>query len=188
MSDNQIYYLKIGKNGKPESHPIVKENMMDIFDNFDPDNPPEGFVKFIKTPQPVLSHLEKYDYLDYAYSPKLSKKHGSPVWHEIHHIKKISKDDIINEFKKHQPECEDWIFDDETQTLIPPIPKPNDGKNYLWNIQFNKWTEADPDIDPKQLIEFAKELGYDLTVGQDASTLNDEIVSNIMEQLKSKNK
>lgn len=44
-----------------------------------------------------------------------------------------------------------WTFDEESLTYIPPIPKPVDGKDYVWNEKQQTWIEyskAFPKLEP----------------------------------------
>ena len=179
MSKQNFYIQLGGDNGGPITHPMLEENLMDIIPNFDPKNPPQNIVKFIKTEPPVLQGEERYDYLDYAHSPTLSKKHGQTVWHEVHHIKRITqqeRDDIIKKFKELNPELSDWIYDTATATLVPPIPKPVDNKNYYWDIYHKTWIESTHDLHLDDMMEVAKELGHDLTkLGANTNLSQDEV-------------
>ena len=140
----QSLFIKLNDNRRPESHPILEQNLVDMIEGFDPSNPPKGFVKFIKTPIPELHPYERYDYLDYVHSPELSKKYGQETWHEVHNIIKLDiydRKEIIDKFKRLNPKMSDWIFDETTMNLIPPVPKPDDGKEYYWNVDFILWTD-----------------------------------------------
>ncbi len=190
-NSEQNLYIKIGKDGKPETFPVIEMNLRDLYDDFDPANPPDGFVRFYLTPKPELKGEELYGHLEYAHSPELSEKLNQEVWHEVHHVKNITKEEkeqIIEEFKKLNPILEDWVYDNETASLIPPIPKPNDGKEYFWNTDQKMWMEPhDEKLPLDEMIDVAKELGYDLVGGvHDKPNLKvtQEIVDSIIEQVK----
>jgi hypothetical protein len=36
---------------------------------------------------------------------------------------------------------DNFVFDTETNTWIPPIPYPDDGKSYFWSLDQAKWLE-----------------------------------------------
>jgi|688.fasta_scaffold44857_7 hypothetical protein len=191
MSEQPLY-LMIDEDGKPASHPIIEQNLRDIFENFYDRDPPKGFVKFVKTPMPQLGPYEKYDYLEYAYSPELSEQYKQPTWHEVHHIATIENDerkDIIKSFKKLNPDLQDWVYDENLKSLVPPIPKPDDGKEYLWNTDHKEWMEAKPEMHFDKMIEVAKELGYDLAAGLHGKPkgVTEEMVNEIIAQIRKEN-
>lgn len=191
MSEQKLF-LKIDPEGKVESHPILEGNMADLFQDFDPNNPPENFVRFEKTPIPQLTDDQQYDYLTYELSPELTEKNGTPTWHEVHHIKVISKDErekIIEEFKKMNPELQDWVYDEETKTLIPPVAMPQDGKTYFWNTNEHRWMESLPEMHLEGMIDIAKEIGYDLAAGRfGRPNVTQEMVDSIIAQMKKEGK
>lgn len=39
-------------------------------------------------------------------------------------------------------EFDSWILDEFTCTWKPPVPKPADGKNYVWNEEIKNWSRA----------------------------------------------
>tara|TARA_R110002126_G_scaffold73912_1_gene184462 strand:+ start:525 stop:893 length:369 start_codon:yes stop_codon:yes gene_type:complete len=43
------------------------------------------------------------------------------------------------ENKKHKT----FVFDTASCTWVPPIPKPNDGKEYWWNEDITSWVEVE---------------------------------------------
>lgn len=161
----QSLFIKIGSNNRPESHPILEQNLIDMIRDFDPLNPPEGFVKFVKTPVPELGVYERYAYLDYEYSPELSKKYGQETWHEVHHISTLSineRNKIIDKFKKLNPLLKDWIYDEKEHILVPPVPKPNDGKEYFWNVDVKAWQQNKPELHFDEILELAKQIGIEV--------------------------
>jgi hypothetical protein len=164
MSEQSLF-IKLDENGRPESHPILEQNLADLIEGFDPTNPPKGFVKFVKVPVPEMHPYEKYEYLDYEYSPELSEEYGQETWHEVHHIQRMNeqeRNDIIKKFKYLKPDLSDWVFDENTMSLVPPVPKPNDGKNYYWNTDVKAWQENKPNLYFDEVLELAKVIGIDL--------------------------
>lgn len=191
MSEQKLF-LKISEDGKPETHPILEGNMADLFPNFDANNPPDGFVRFEKTPMPELVDDQQYDYLEYALSQELTEKNGTPTWNEVHHIKVTPKDErdkIILEFKKMNPDLQDWVYDEETKSLVPPVPKPQDGKTYFWNTNEHKWMESMPEMHLEGMMDVAKEIGYDLAAGRfGRPNVTHEMVDAIIDQMKKEEK
>jgi hypothetical protein len=164
MSEQSLF-IKLDENGRPESHPILEQNLADLIEGFDPTNPPKGFVKFVKVPVPELHPYEKYEYLDYEHSPELSEEYGQETWHEVHHIHRMNKeerDEIIKKYKRINPDLSDWVFDENTLSLVPPIPKPEDGKTYYWNVDVKAWQESKPNLYFDEVMDLAKVIGIDL--------------------------
>lgn len=176
MSDQSLF-IKLNEDGRPESHPIVEQNLNDLIQDFDPKKPPKGFVKFVKTPIPELHPYERYHYLDYQYSPELSEKYGQETWHEVHHIMKLSvydRNEIIQKFKKLNPQLNDWVFDEVSMNLVPPVSKPDDGKEYFWNTDVKAWQEDKSNLYFKEVLDLAKQLGIDIHSAKDGKPIIDE--------------
>lgn len=173
----QSFFLKINDDGRPGSNPILEQNLIDLIRDFDPKNPPKGFVKFFKTPIPEIHPYERYEYLDYEHSPELSEKYGQETWHEVHHITRITeteKKEIIDQFKKLNPQLKNWIFDETSMNLIPPVPKPNDGKEYFWNTDVEAWQEDKSSLYFQEVLDLAKQLGIDLHSAKHGKPIIDE--------------
>ena len=51
----------------------------------------------------------------------------------------------LDAFVPRQP-FPSWNLDEETCLWVPPIPTPNDGKNYNWNEETMSWEEVNFDI------------------------------------------
>jgi hypothetical protein len=185
----QKLFIKVSDEGVPETHPIIEGNMADVFPNFDPNEPPKGFYRFIKEPVPTLAPDEKYDYLEYVFSPEWTKELNTPTWTEVHHVIKIEpeeKEKVINEFKSMNPDLQDWVFDEELQVLVPPVPKPQDGKNYYWNTDLKIWLPTMTEDYFDNMMEVAKELGYDLVNGRfGKANVSYDMVDNIINHMKS---
>lgn len=177
MSEQSLF-IKLNDDNRPETHPILEQNLTDLIEDFDPKKPPKGFVKFVKTPVPELHPYERYDYLDYVHSPELSKKYGQETWHEVHHIIKLDiydRNEIIEKFKRLNPKMSDWVFDEATMNLIPPVPKPDDGKEYYWNVDFKAWQENKPNLQFDEVLEFAKQIGLELTTEHNEHITHDTV-------------
>lgn len=43
-------------------------------------------------------------------------------------------------------EYDSWILDEETGDWKPPIPKPNDGKEYFWREKLQMWAEPPSEV------------------------------------------
>lgn len=127
-------FIKI-KDGKPFEHPIPESNLRLFYPNMDPENPPEGYARFIRLPMPYLGPLDKEIVTTYM-------KVGE-VYQDVHTIVPMSSEEKkqkIDRVKRMAPFV-GWKLDEKTLTWYPPIPMPNDGKKYYWDNTFKIWKE-----------------------------------------------
>jgi hypothetical protein len=181
----QSLFIKIGEDGKPQTHPILEQNLIDTIKDFDPSNPPAGFVKFIKTPIPQLHPYERYDYLDYVYSAELSEKYGQETWQEVHNIIKLDiydREEIIAKYKHLNPKMSDWVYDEGIMSLVPPVSKPDDGKEYYWNVDVKAWQESKPNLQLEEILEFAKQIGLELNT-ENNENITEETIRKIVDMI-----
>lgn len=157
------------QNSKPVNHPIEESNLRHFIPNLDINSPPEGFARFVRKPMPDLPSDMKLDCINYVYDNDLSKELNTPTYTDEYVFRKYTKEEreeLIDEFKKLRPEQKDWIYDETTGMLIPPVPKPNDGKDYLWvyaddenGIPESKWVEYENiGSNHEELIELLRSL------------------------------
>ena len=129
-------YIQL-ENNVPLHHPILEENLLQIFPNTDLENLPSTVAPFEKTPIPQLSAYEKLTYTSYELA--------NGVVREIHHTEFMSdeeKTEFQNKIKQNWQEHNgfaSWTFDPITAEFIPPIPKPQDGKKYTWDEPTTNW-------------------------------------------------
>lgn len=123
------------KDGKPINHPISESNLRAFYPNLKVESPPQGFARFVKKSEPIKPPNLRLDYAEYVLDEKLTKENGSLTYTDNYVFRPYTteeREELIREFKKISPNEKDWVFDEETLTLVPPIPKPTDGKNYIW--------------------------------------------------------
>jgi hypothetical protein len=145
------------ENGSPVDHPITLENLQLVYPDFDPVNPPENFMPFVKLGVPSCGHFEKYEGVTYVME--------SNYVTEIHHVRPMNeeeKNDYINAIKIKFLENggdEDWLFDENTISFVPPIPYPTDGQKYLWEKDSNTWIlDTTPEPPKPDLAEEANTI------------------------------
>lgn len=122
-------------NGKIASHPVIEENLRSFYPDLDPNNPPEGFERFEKQPYPTLEIGEIVDKVTYEISNYYTDLYNTKTWTDVYHVRTVSpeeKQNMIDEFKYRNPYVKNWVFDEEKQALVPPVPKPDDGGEYVW--------------------------------------------------------
>ena len=121
------------RNGQPYEHPVMEENMRQLFPEHDLAIAPDGFSHFTRVPQPVLGVYEKID------SSYESDGVGGfkDVWHTIP-LSDEEKTEKIAVTKQNSP-YPSWIFVEETCTMNPPVEYPEDGKRYQWDEEETNW-------------------------------------------------
>lgn len=123
------------QDGNPINHPIYVEHLIAAFPTFDPNNLPEKYVAFERVPKPRIKVYEIFEGHEYALIDGVYKD----VWN-IRQMTDSEKQQQIQEMM-NLPHPEDFVFDEVVCGWIPPIPFPNDGKDYVWHPVENYWQE-----------------------------------------------
>ena len=141
MTPEQILelYIRI-KDGQPFEHPILADNFREAFPDVDTNNLPEGFARFVRVAPPAIGPYELYGGCSYELI--------NGVYTDVHNVESMTPEQI--EEKKTQRKDQwtanggfaSWIFNDEICEHEPPIPYPNDGKNYRWDEPTTSWVEV----------------------------------------------
>ena len=135
-------YIQL-KNGLPFEHPILEDNFRQAFPHIDVNNLPPAFAKFERVEQPSVGVYEVYEGVTY-------EKFGD-VFKDVHHIRpmtaeeKTAKQNAIKAQWAENPGWTSWIFDEETCSFKPPVPRPIDGKPYRWDEATTSWIEIKPE-------------------------------------------
>jgi hypothetical protein len=131
------------RDGEPHEHPVMEENMRQLFPEHDLETAPDGFAKFTRIEKPT-SVYESFD-TSYghegcgcAYEPD-GDDGFKDVWKTIP-MSAEEKAEKIAVTKQNSP-YPSWIFVEETCTMNPPIDLPLDGKLYRWNEDTINWIE-----------------------------------------------
>jgi hypothetical protein len=139
------FFIQI-RNGKPFEHPILGDNFRQAFPHIDVNNLPPEFAKFER----VKCQLGPYQVLTQN-DPTYEFVGG--IWKDVWHTREMTAEEktdkqqkTINAFR-NRPQAENWsawIFDEETCTMKPPIPRPApvEGKIVFWCGADNNWKEA----------------------------------------------
>jgi hypothetical protein len=135
-------YIKL-LNGKPTDHPICKENMETAYPRVDLENLPADWAKFERVAPPNLSVYEVSECF-YEWDGDVVKD----VWyiHQMSEVEKQQKQERVKKAWKEDGGWENWIFDEETCSHIPPVPRPDSDKPYKWIQEETRWVEMK--IDP----------------------------------------
>lgn len=127
------------KDGKPFEHPILGGNFRQAFPHIDPNNLPPEFAQFERIEPPSIGIYEIYEGVTY-------EKHGD-FYKDVHHVRGMTQDEVLA--KQNQAKAEwsengfvSWLFDENTCSFVPPIPRPMDGKIYRWDEPTVSWVEV----------------------------------------------
>lgn len=132
-------------NGQPFEHPILGDNFRAAFPDVDVNNLPPEFARFERVVAPKLRPYETlapndptYELVDGVYKDVWHKREMTPE--EISAKQQAIKDEWAT-----RPNAENfvaWVFDELTCLFKPPIPYPNDGKEYFWQGTTLSWVEV----------------------------------------------
>jgi len=141
--DNDLY-IKI-KDGVPFEHPIYEWNLKMVYPDFDPNNLPKDFVKFIRLSPPIVGLFDVVEGPTYELKDNICQD-----FYTIRPMTDEERKAKINEFKG-EPPLPSWVFDENSLTWLPPVAMPTDGKEYAWDERTKSWhaiviDEADPPI------------------------------------------
>lgn len=175
----QNLYIRVDESGAAMTHPISEENLKMFFPDISPNNIPKGFVLFVRKPEPEVDLNNEFITSTYGVDELLSKT-DKKVYTDIHEIKPLGKEDrerIIEEFKTNNPNFKDWVFDETVNTLVPPIPKPDDNKDYVWTVG-GGWIEKPKDLDTQdhKFNLMIENETYNLNKGQTQTIHEDKII------------
>jgi hypothetical protein len=135
-------YIKI-ENGQPIDHPILEENFKQVFPNIDVNNLPSNFMEFVRVPIPFMDVYEVYNGSHYELI--------DGVYTDVHQVRDMTDEEKIEKQNKVKSDWiiygghNSWVFNEETCTFIPPIPKPDSYKLYYWDEDTVSWVEFEPD-------------------------------------------
>lgn len=139
---NMKLYIKI-ENGQLIDHPILEENFIQAFPEIDVNNLPSNFIEFVRKPRPFIDTYKVYDGFHYELI--------DGVYTDVHHVRDMTDEEKIEKQNKAKSNWiiyggyKSWVFDEETCTFAPPIPKPDSYKLYYWNEDTVSWVEFQPD-------------------------------------------
>lgn len=134
-------YIKFDGNGFVD-HPILESNLLQVIPDIDLNNLPYGFAKFNRVPKPECG----------IYEVVIPSEGGVYAWEEIGKVAKdfwvvrqmtIDEKEIKIALAKldwsRGPAYPSWTFDESICWYRPPVPMPQDGKQYQWNEATLSW-------------------------------------------------
>ncbi len=122
-------YIQI-ENNTPINHPATEENLLLVFGNI-----PNNWATFNRVITPTVSHFESYLGCSYEFI--------DGVYTDVHHVKKMTFEEI-NEKVKELNIPPSWQFNSDIFDFEPPVPYPQDDKQYYWDEPTVSWKEFTP--------------------------------------------
>jgi hypothetical protein len=134
-------FIQIDENGQAKEHPIHGDNFCQAFPHIDVNNLPSNFARFVRVNSPVPGVYEKNHRVSY-------QKRPDDVWTDVHTCDLMTREEIIalqNQVKANFAAINgpvSWMFNEATCRFEPPVPYPNNGKNYRWDEPTTNWVEV----------------------------------------------
>lgn len=127
------------RDGQPFQHPIFADNFRAAFPEVDTNNLPAEFARFERIPAPALGPYEKNQRVQYEIG-------ADGVCRDVWYAEPMSQDEIIakqEQVKAYWAEhgFASWVFDEQLCEFVPPTPRPDDGKNYMWDEVAKDWID-----------------------------------------------
>lgn len=133
-------FIQIDENGQAKEHPIMGDNFREAFPHIDVNNLPSNFARFVRVDPPVPGVYEKNHRVSY-------QKRPDGVWTDVYTRDLMTKEEITamqDQAKANFASINgpaSWTFNEFTCRFEPPVPYPNNGKNYRWDEPTTNWVE-----------------------------------------------
>ena len=131
-------------DGVPYEHPLMIDNMRQLFPEHDLQTPPSGFAHFVRVARPALDVYEKID-SSYGFEGcgceyEETESGFTDVWYvlQMTDAEKVEKQDLVKANWLLKPNWVSWTFNETTCTYDPPIERPLDG-DYYWDEPTISW-------------------------------------------------
>lgn len=126
-------YIKV-ENGQPKDHPILLENLQNIYSNFLENYESLGYMP--------CEHLHRPGSVDpYAMFDPIYNIQGNVVV-TSYIVRKATSEEraqkIADRLNDPKPFAS-WILNEDTLQFEAPVNKPNDGGNYVWDEETTNW-------------------------------------------------
>ena len=124
------------ENGQLKDHPIIKENLLQVYPDLDFNLLPEWLMPFQRIEAPRIGPYEKNLRCVYEIVNGVAKD----VWYadQMTPEEKLAKQNAIKDTWARVGFAS-WTFDENLCDFVPPIPYPNDNNNYSWNENEQTW-------------------------------------------------
>jgi hypothetical protein len=128
-------YIKL-QDGQPIDHPMIEENLLQIFPNIDVNLLPSDIIEFERVAVPNLGLYEVYEGTTYQLIDGVCK--------DVHQVRdmtaeeKIQKQSAMKELNKTSP-YPSWTYNEEICGFVPPVPVPDNENPYKWDEETLSW-------------------------------------------------
>ena len=123
------------ENGQPKNHPAFEDNLLQAFGAI-----PDHWVPFKRIEKPELG---AYDVLE-AEQPEYQLDKG--VFKDVWLIRSMTVEEIAtkkaNTIAEWNNRFLSWVFNDTKCIFEPPVPYPQDSKQYYWDESIINWVEV----------------------------------------------
>lgn len=141
-------YIQV-QNEMPVNHPALESNLISAFGEI-----PSNWEAFVRVQKPILGVYEVFE----SEEPSYKKIEG--IWTDVWAIRamtELEKEEVQNQVKERwatQYQASNWVawvYDENTNSYIPPIPEPeldqtklDQGIFTLWSGETNSWRDTPP--------------------------------------------
>lgn len=133
-------YIQV-QDGQPINHPAFENNLLQAFGAI-----PENWEPFVRVQSPVPTIYQIFE------NPALVYQKVNNVWTDVWVLRDITeKEKVITAFNQREQASNwsAWIFDEATNTMVPPIPRPEEDQTKLdagirtfWCGADNNWKDT----------------------------------------------
>lgn len=126
------------RDGKPFGLPYELNNYKHAYPDFDYDSlPTETHAKYFFEPIPYDVEIKQWQYI--CRDDPLVIENGNV--YERHTLKDVPdlERQIREQIESEEPPFKGWLIDTNSLIWIPPIPRPNDGNEYFWDNDTERW-------------------------------------------------
>lgn len=132
-------YIKV-VDGSPVDHPVTESNLRMFYPDLDPNNPPEGFERFIRNATPAVGPFDVYHGTEYRKIDGVFQD-----YHVTTPMSPVEKENKITLMRQEFPFANTWTLNETTGVWSPPKPSPDiPNKNFYWSDDAMDWIEFNP--------------------------------------------
>lgn len=129
-----MLYIKV-ENNVAINHPIVIENLMMIYPNFDINNPPDGYLPFTRATMPIKTDPFEVHEATYVVSDNSVT--------EVYVTRTMTDEEkqvLFADMEQRKP-YPSWILNTTICQWEPPIAYPSDDNKYMWDEDTTSWVQ-----------------------------------------------
>lgn len=125
-------------DGEIVNHPLTLENISACYPQISEEDFKKNFALFEQTEEPVLGPYEVNEGKRYQWNNGVVKE----VWNlrsMTEEEKRSKQENHRRAWQEQYPDLINWQFNEETCRYDPPVPYPDDGELYIWDVEENRW-------------------------------------------------